>query len=111
MIKETDKALAANLDFSVDALSVLAENVVLLQQIPYNGQLHRILSILKVRFSAHDTTLREFRIRAPEGLQVLTSGESAQGVLDGITQDQAQARRTVRNVSGGSEPHTRGKAR
>ena len=112
LIKETDKALAANLDFSADALSVLAENVLLLQQIPYNGRLHRILSILKLRFSAHDTTLREFEIRAPEGLRVLTSGESGQEVLSGITQDQeAQARRTVRNVSGGSEPRTRGKAR
>jgi circadian clock protein KaiC len=88
LIKETDKAMAATLDFSADALSVLAENVLLLQQVPYQGALHRILSILKLRFSDHDTALREFRIRAPEGLQVLATEDSAAGVLAGITQQQ-----------------------
>jgi circadian clock protein KaiC len=88
MIKETDKALAATLDFSADPLSVLAENVLLLQQVPYLGELHRILSVLKLRFSDHDVGLREFHIRAPEGLHVLGRFESGAGVLEGITQDQ-----------------------
>lgn len=70
-IKETDKALSYSLDLSSDALSILAENVLMLQQIPYGGALHRILSIVKLRFSDHDPTLREFRITAPAGLQVL----------------------------------------
>jgi circadian clock protein KaiC len=91
LLKETDKALAATLDFSADPLSVLAENVLLLQQIPHRGQLHRILSILKLRFSDHDTALREFRIAAPKGLEVLTAFESASGVLEGITRDQERA--------------------
>ncbi len=85
LVKETDKALAATLDFSADALSVLAENVLLLQHIPYEGHMHRILSVLKLRFSDHDTSLREFRIHAPEGVRVLPAGESATGVLTGIT--------------------------
>jgi circadian clock protein KaiC len=57
LIKETDKALAATLDISADVLSVMAENVLLLQQLPYQGQLHRILSVLKLRFSDHDASL------------------------------------------------------
>lgn len=92
LLKETDKALAATLDFSADPLSVLAENVLLLQQLPYRGQLHRILSILKLRFSDHDTTLREFRINAPMGVEVLEPFESNLGVLAGITRDQEHAR-------------------
>lgn len=92
LLKEADKALAATLDFSADPLSVLAENVLLLQQLPHRGQLHRILSILKLRFSEHDTTLREFRISAPVGVEVLEPFESSQGVLAGITRDQEVAR-------------------
>jgi circadian clock protein KaiC len=92
LLKETDKALAATLDFSADPLSILAENVLLLQQLPFQGQLHRILSILKLRFSDHDTTLREYRISAPKGVEVLEPFASDQGVLAGITHDQEQAR-------------------
>lgn len=88
LVKESDKALAATLDFSSDALSVLAENVLLMRQTPYQGQLHRILSILKLRFSDHDSRLREFRIAAPEGLEVLKASESSIGVLEGITRNQ-----------------------
>lgn len=90
MIKETDKAVAATLDFSADPLSVLAENVILLQQVPYDGDLHRILAVLKLRFSEHDTTLREFRIASPSGLHVMKPSMSARGVLAGITERQEQ---------------------
>jgi circadian clock protein KaiC len=89
-IKETDKAGAATLDFSADPLSALAENVILLQQVPYEGELHHILAVLKLRFSEHDTTLREFHIAAPTGLQVMTPATSAQGVLAGIAARQQQ---------------------
>ena len=90
MLKEMDKAVASTLDFSADVLSVLAENVLLLQQVPYQGQLHRILSILKLRFSDHDPTLREFAIKAPEGVRMLGRAESALGVLEGISLRQEQ---------------------
>ena len=106
LLKETDKALATTLDFSADPLSVLAENVLLLQSVPYQGQLHRILSVLKLRFSDHDTALREFRIVAPQGIQVLGRFGSASGVLEGITRmqesDAAGQRREVRRRRGQS---------
>lgn len=102
LLKETDKALGPTLDFSADALSVLAENVLLLQQVPYRGALHRILSIPKLRLSAHDTTLREFRIVAPSGLEVLEPFASDEGVLAGITEDQERAQRRSLGQSGQS---------
>lgn len=76
-IKETDKALTASLELSSDALSVLAENVILLQQLPYDGALHRLLSVVKMRFSDHDASLREFRITSPEGMLVLSPSDRA----------------------------------
>jgi len=82
--RETEKALAATLDFSGEPLSVLAENVILLQQVVYRQSLYRVLSVLKMRQSPHDNSLREFRITAPEGIEVLQAMESTPGVLEGI---------------------------
>jgi circadian clock protein KaiC len=108
LLKETDKALAATLDFSADPLSLLAENVLLLQQLPFRGQLYRILSILKLRFSAHDATLREFRIAAPEGVTVLQPFASATGVLAGITRDQEEEASGQRREAGRRNRANRG---
>jgi hypothetical protein len=52
--------------------------------------MHRILSVLKLRFSDHDSAFREFRIHAPEGLQVLEPFVSDEGVLEGIAHGQEQ---------------------
>ena len=87
-IKETPKMVTTELDFSTDALSVLAENVLLLQQLAYRGRLHRVLSVLKMRFSTHEYTLREFLITSPEGIRVLTPDESGREVLVGLTEQQ-----------------------
>ncbi len=88
VIKETPKLVTTELDFSTDALSVLAENVLLLQQLAYRGRLHRVLSVLKMRFSQHDYTLREFLIVPNEGIRVLTPKESGREVLVGLTERQ-----------------------
>ena len=88
-IKETPKLVTTELDFSTDALAVLAENVLLLQQLAYRGRLHRVLSVLKMRFSNHEYTLREFLITSPEGIRVLTPDESGREVLVGLTEQQS----------------------
>ena len=76
VIKETPKAIATEIDFSTEPLGVLAENVILLQQLVRQGQIYRVLSVLKMGYSAHDPTLREVRIAVPTGFQVLTPRES-----------------------------------
>ncbi|HSH81190.1 MAG TPA: ATPase domain-containing protein [Herpetosiphonaceae bacterium] len=40
----------------------LGENLLLLRQIPYQNQFRRLLSVLKMRFSGYDPTIREFTI-------------------------------------------------
>jgi circadian clock protein KaiC len=90
-IKETSKFVTEQLDFSTDDLSVLAENVLLLQQLAYRGRLHRVLSVLKMRFSSHDYTLREFQITSPEGIHVLSPDESGRELLVGLTNQQTGA--------------------
>lgn len=88
VIKEASKGVATQLDFAVDALGILAENVLLLQQQAYRSKLHRILSIPKMRFSTHDYRLREFVVTSPEGIRVLTSDESGEEVLAGLAEEQ-----------------------
>ena len=91
-LKEAAKGVATQVDFSVDALGVLAENVLQVQQLAYRGKLHRVLSILKMRFSAHDYQLREFVIASPEGIRVLARDESGEEVLVGLAEEQAGIR-------------------
>jgi circadian clock protein KaiC len=90
-IKETPKSITSQLDFSVDALSILAENVLFMQHIAYSGMLHNVLSVLKMRFSSHDYMLREFQIVSPGGLRVLTPDESGQEVMRGLIEQQGTA--------------------
>ncbi|MBF6589667.1 MAG: AAA family ATPase [Ktedonobacterales bacterium] len=70
-IKELRATVATELDLSAGPISVLAENVLLLQQLEYQAKLHRVFSVIKMRFSAHDSLLHEFAIRAPQGIELL----------------------------------------
>lgn len=91
-IKSNAALAAADLALSADLFSLVAPNVLWLQQVTYGERLHRVLSVPKMRYSAHDTTLREFTISAPAGLQVLAPFETAAGVLAGIARTQERAR-------------------
>lgn len=93
--REVSKVVGTELDFSDSPVAMLAENVLLLRFVELHGRLHRILSILKMRDSKYDSTVREFEV-ADTGLRVLAPVRSAQGLLTG------QAR-PVGSTIGGSE--------
>ncbi|EFH82090.1 ATPase domain-containing protein [Ktedonobacter racemifer] len=86
-LKEAPKAISTDVDFSADTLSILAENVILVQHLAVNNSLHRVISVLKMRFSAHDHNVREFIITSPEGISVLTPQESDLDTLAGLTRE------------------------
>jgi circadian clock protein KaiC len=89
--REIRQVMAPELDFADNPISVMAENVLLLRKIEYEGDLHRVLSVVKMRFSAHDvSTVREFTITAPEGLRVLAPAESDAATLEGIAREQGE---------------------
>ena len=70
--KEIHQVVAPELDFADNPISVMAENVLLLRKVEYEGGLHHVLSVIKMRFSAHDaSTVREFTIDVPDGIRVL----------------------------------------
>jgi circadian clock protein KaiC len=80
LTREIPKSVSTELDFSETAASVLAENVVLLRHLEYHGQLHRVVSVVNMRFSDHDRGLREFTI-TDRGITMLDEVASGEGVL------------------------------
>ncbi len=59
---------------------LLADNIVIVQQVVALGALRRILAVLKMRLSAYDATLRELLLDG-QGIRVLSPPESVPGVL------------------------------
>jgi len=82
--KEISKGISTRLDFSGTEVSILAENVVLVQQLAYGNQLRNLLSVLVMRFSGYDSSLLELQITAPEGIRVLIPKESEAQDLAGL---------------------------
>ncbi len=103
-LREMQQVIGQGIEFSADELSVLAENVLLQQQISYRAHMHRVLSVIKMRFSAHDVALREYSIAPPSGIHVLTPMESGTDVLDGIVRRQEEDTTT----QGATEPSAGG---
>jgi circadian clock protein KaiC len=64
-------------------LASVVESVLLLRYVELNSHLYRLLSIMKMRESSYDTSIREFRIGA-RGIEVAESFESAEAILSGL---------------------------
>lgn len=64
-------------------LANVVETVILLRYVELRSQLHRLVSIMKMRESRYDTSIREFQIQ-DEGLVVSSSFESAEAILSGL---------------------------
>jgi circadian clock protein KaiC len=63
-------------------LAHVVETVVLLRYVELQSQLHRLVSIMKMRESRYDTSIREFNI-SDRGITVSGSFESAETILTG----------------------------
>jgi circadian clock protein KaiC len=74
------------LQFADTPLSVLAENLLLVRYAEYGGELHRLLSVLKMRFSDYDRRLYEYTITAGRGVELLGHPPAAYGLLTGQVQ-------------------------
>lgn len=85
------QAIGPELDFSDSPYEVLAENVILMRNVEFRGELRRILSILKMRDTAHDHSIRQYEI-SEWGMKVLPTSETAQGLLRGIAELGSEAR-------------------
>jgi circadian clock protein KaiC len=80
-----------------DFSAMLSDNLVILQWIEYQGRMYRMLSVRKMRRSAFDSGLREFRI-GDGTIRVLPLTESGIETMGGISrQEQRETRISRRN--------------
>lgn len=93
--RKISKVIGPELDFSDSPLASIAENLLFLRHVELRGRLHRVLSILNLRNSRYDPTLREFEIR-DEGLRVLNPLLSAEGLLTGMARPVGASQEAVR---------------
>ena len=77
VIKETRRAVAEVTEYATDRAGMLTDNVLLLEQLAEGDQLRRVLSVVKMRFSAHDLTRHPFLIGPPDGMLVYPAGTDA----------------------------------
>jgi circadian clock protein KaiC len=97
------KVVGQELDLTDSALAMLAENLILLRYVEYRGRLQRLLSVLKMRSSGHDDTIRTYEIAEGLGLRLLGEAPPVRGLLTGIPHelDVAESRTRRRRTRGG----------
>ncbi len=77
---ETSTTEAADLEIPFpDAVATL-DNAILLRYVEPRSRLYRLMSVLRVRESGFDSTVREFTI-SDRGIEVASTGSSAESVL------------------------------
>jgi circadian clock protein KaiC len=82
---ETRNLIGAVIEGPAIGLSTIAENLILLRYVEIRSQLRRLISVVKMRDSDFDPSLREFRIRGT-GIELADTFESAEAVLSGFPQ-------------------------
>jgi len=73
---ETSHLVGATIEVPIDGVSALAENIIVLRHVQHRTQLYRLLSILKLRDSGYDPSVREFKI-TDRGLLVAETLDTA----------------------------------
>jgi len=86
--------VGGTLDVPLPTPSATVSNIILLRYVELHSQLHRLVSVLKTRSSAHDTSIREFVI-SDCGMRVSETFESAEAVLTGVARSPSGGVREV----------------
>jgi circadian clock protein KaiC len=82
---ETRNLIGAGIESPTIGLSTIAENLMLLRYVEIRSQLRRLISIVKMRDSDFDSSLREFRITSA-GIELAHTFDSAEAILSGFPQ-------------------------
>lgn len=83
VISEELPLFGQGLELTTPELSHVVETVLLLRYVELKSQLHRLVSVMKMRESPYDTAIREFTM-GDGGIEVSGSFESAEAVLSGF---------------------------
>jgi circadian clock protein KaiC len=72
-----------NIRVPLERVSAILDNIIFLRYVELRSQLYRLISIMKVRESGYEPSIREFRI-SEHGIDVATTFESAEAILTGV---------------------------
>lgn len=84
MTVDVPTIVGPELSFAGNPLLVFAENLLLMRYAEYQGELHRVFAVLKMRFSQFDRTLRVYDIRDGVGIEIAGRAPRAAGLLTGL---------------------------
>jgi circadian clock protein KaiC len=84
MTVDVPTIVSPELSFAGNPLLVFAENLLLLRYAEYQGELHRVFAVLKMRFSAFDRALRVYAIDDGVGITIGGPAPRAEGLLTGL---------------------------
>lgn len=79
---ETPDLFGPRIEVPLRGLSAITHNVILLRHVELEARLCRLISVLKVRDSNHDSRIREFRISA-NGIEVADTFKDATKLMSG----------------------------
>ncbi len=83
MTVDVPTIVGSELSFAGTPLVVFAENLLLLRYAEYEGELYRLFSVLKMRFSDFDRALHVYTIETGEGIRIAGPAPLAEGLLTG----------------------------
>jgi circadian clock protein KaiC len=81
---EVPKFIGPDLEAPISGVSALVENLIYLRFLEVSARLYRVLSILKVRETSYDSSLRVFTI-SDTGIEIEPAHTSAEALLAGRT--------------------------
>jgi circadian clock protein KaiC len=90
---ETRDVVGRGIEVPVSGISSIVENLIALRFLEYRSRARRLLSVVKVRASGFDPTLREFVITEGRGISLAGAFEGAEGLLSGSARDRSAADR------------------
>jgi circadian clock protein KaiC len=79
---ELQEMFSADVRLPISGISSLVENIFFLRFVELRSRVYRMLSVVKVRDSDYDSTLREYRITS-RGIELADTFESAESILTG----------------------------
>jgi circadian clock protein KaiC len=92
------------LSFAGRPMVALAENLLLLRHAEFQGELHRLFSVLKMRFSDFDPSVAEYTIEEGRGIRIVGRAPRAEGLLTGLARPLPAAARASRPARPPREP-------
>jgi circadian clock protein KaiC len=84
---ETRDLVGPGIEMPVAGISSFVENLIALRFVEHRSRARRLLSVVKVRASGFDPTLREFVIAGGRGISLAGAFEGAEGLLGGSARD------------------------